>query len=335
MKPKITVLRSHAQIEGNPTGGAQFLRDTIEVLKDDFTIEVRHLYNPKSNTNRAFRLLSFIKFVLQMKFMHFPSDIIIMDRKSLAFKSLQKDSLNIGIVHHYDPNGTKNQFKKRLLQKTTHKGIKHADVLVTVSNYWKECYLNMGYPKVETIYNAYDLPPISLAEITKFKADKFADANTPIIYIGKYAPGKGVEETYHALKNEGYTLVSTGKNQPEFETRHFFLPYKEFLMLLACCDASIHMSSMPEGWCRTAHESLLMRTPVIGSGIAGMSELIKESKQTICHDPSKLPNLLNQLLTDKTKYQQQIEDGYRYAAKFDREMFKNAWLQLINSNLKK
>ena len=66
-------------------------------------------------------------------------------------------------------------------------------------------------------------------------------------------------------------------------------------MLLSCCDIVISFSEFPEGWNRVAHEALLTKTPVIGSGQGGMNELLNKSGQIICRDIAIRIILIGQL----------------------------------------
>ena len=47
-------------------------------------------------------------------------------------------------------------------------------------------------------------------------------------------------------------------------------------MLLQAASVAVTMSKFNEGWCRTAHEAMLCKTPVVGSGMGGMGELLEE-----------------------------------------------------------
>jgi len=88
------------------------------------------------------------------------------------------------------------------------------------------------------------------------------------------------------------------------------------------------MPSIEEGWSRVAHESLLCRTPVIGSGTAGMQELLEKGKQIICLDLEKLPSMVVSALGNR---QQLANSGYDYVKQFDLSYFNKAWQTLIDT----
>ena len=87
---------------------------------------------------------------------------------------------------------------------------------------------------------------------------------------------------------------------------------------------------MTEGWNRIAHEALLSHTPVIGSGVGGMAELLDGAGQAIVKDPAQLPQVLNNVLKEKKALG---EKGYQYASQFDRQYFTKSWTQLIQNLL--
>jgi len=92
----------------------------------------------------------------------------------------------------------------------------------------------------------------------------------------------------------------------------------------------IAMSKFKEGWCRTAHEAMLLKTPVIGSGLGGMQELLEGGKQIVCKDFKNLKEKAEYLLKH-TEIKNEIgQNGYYFARKFTSERFESEWLNLIN-----
>ena len=85
----------------------------------------------------------------------------------------------------------------------------------------------------------------------------------------------------------GYTYDENGQ---EYARQSF----GDYLKLLKASWVVLTMSKFKEGWCRTAHEAMLLKTPVIGSGTGGMRELLENGKQIVC------PEFDN--LREKVKY---------------------------------
>ena len=98
-------------------------------------------------------------------------------------------------------------------------------------------------------------------------------------------------------------------------------------MLLKISDLVLAMSTMPEGWNRIAHEAMLVKTPVIGSGSGGMNELLTNASQYIVTDFSLLQSKIEDALTNKIKLGRL---GFDYVKKHDMEYFKNEWLKTIS-----
>jgi len=90
------------------------------------------------------------------------------------------------------------------------------------------------------------------------------------------------------------------------------------------------MSKFKEGWCRTAHEAMLCKTPVIGSGLGGMRELLKGGGQSICENSRGLKNQVEFLLLNPRKAAIIGQGGCNFAKNFTKEKFNKDWINLIN-----
>jgi len=97
----------------------------------------------------------------------------------------------------------------------------------------------------------------------------------------------------------------------------------------------IAMSKFKEGWCRTAHEAMLLKTPVIGSGLGGMQELLIGGKQIVCKDFKDLKTKVQDLLGNPRLREKMGQDGYNFAKEFTLERFEREWLNLIEEILNK
>jgi len=91
----------------------------------------------------------------------------------------------------------------------------------------------------------------------------------------------------------------------------------------------VTMSKFKEGWCRTAHEAMLCKTPVIGSGLGGMKELLEGGKQIVCPDFNSLREKVEYLLNNPGVRKKIGEDGFNFAKNFTFEKFKKDWIDLI------
>jgi len=89
------------------------------------------------------------------------------------------------------------------------------------------------------------------------------------------------------------------------------------------------MSKFKEGWCRSAHEAMLLKTPVIGSGSGGMLELLKGGEQIVCRDFTNLRKHVEYTLL----HPDMADKGYVFAKNFTMERFQRDWIQFIKQLL--
>ena len=87
------------------------------------------------------------------------------------------------------------------------------------------------------------------------------------------------------------------------------------------------MSKFKEGWNRTTHEAMLCKTPVIGSGLGGMRELLEGGSQAICEDFNDLKEQVSYALD----HPEMGEKGFEFAGQFTVEKFNAEWVRLIES----
>ncbi len=334
VRKKIVVLRSGTNLETNRTGGAKYQKIVLDVLSEYYDIEVKYVYYKEHlKENIVKKLVRLIRMIWILRFTDFHAQIYFLDRRTMFLVRRRPDAKYIGLVHHHDARDDHGFLTRSLIVLSTHVGIRHVDLLVTVSKYWKRRFTELGATRAEVVYNPFDIEAIDTIEPGDFLARYNIPTDKPILYIGMDSPDKGAADVYEALKDEGYLLVTSGTKRTSIETLNLDLPYDDFLRLLATATLSINLSKIPEGWSRVTHESMLMRTPVIGSGVAGMRELLEDGRQTICTDASELPNLVRDLLADTAKMQQMAVDGRTYAEGFTIQKFKQDWLDIIDRTL--
>ena len=262
------------------------------------------------------------------------SDIIISDPFSFVFNLMPSYKKQIVIVHHIDIKNEKDSFLQKYFNKILIYKIKKVKKIVVVSQFWYDFLIDCGVDKdkIKIIYNSYDLSKYNISDNEKniFRSKYNLSDKKPIIYIGVADPIKGVDDVYNELKNEDYQIVMTGSsNKAHKNTNAQFLSLDkyEFRVLLSVSNVVIVMSKLNEGWNRVAHEAILSKTVVIGSGEHGMHELLNETGQYICSEIKNLKDLVNLALIDKMP----LLDGYNYIKKYDNKYFKLNWIKVIES----
>ena len=241
---------------------------------------------------------------------------------------------NLIVIHHLDFSGfplISRPFFNLLKKFFFYPNLRKADVIITVSEYWKNHLLKMGYKNVYKIYNSFNLSGFNISdkEVLDFKEEYNLQAK-PVIYLGNCQRAKGAVESFKALKDLDVYPVTSGERKVKIPAMNLNLKHIDYLKLLKASSIVIAMSKFKEGWCRTAHEAMLLKTPVIGSGLGGMKELLEGGKQMVCKDFKDLREKVEYLLNHPETRKKMGEDGYNFAKEFTLERFEEKWLNLIN-----
>jgi glycosyltransferase involved in cell wall biosynthesis len=316
------------------TGGEAYENMLVETLRkkyyvDLFEIDTQNTLDAKKSFFRLVsRLLPRLRCLLQVNSKLRDYDLVIEDFfvKALSFRRAKK---RIVIVHHFDNTFLLHQKLYNLLEKIFWFRMRHSpDVIVAVSDFWKKIFQAKGVKNIKVIYNSFDTINVSKEEIKKFKK-KFDLEGKSIVYIGNCQEIKGVVESYKALAHLNVHLVTSGKQRIDLPAKNLDLTKAEYYTLLAASSIVITMSKFNEGWCRTAHEAMLLGKPVIGSGRGGMQELLHAGHQTVCSSFDDLESLTSRLLNNRLLRKKQGLAGFKYASKFTKEMFQKEWFKLI------
>ena len=332
-KKKIVVLRSGTDLETNRSGGAQYQKRVIDALKEAYDVSVVYVYcKERANFSTAKKIVEFIKMIIRIRrASKTNADVFLLDRRTMLFFKRYTGEKYIGINHHYWVPSGQNVVGKLFLVLSTRIGFRRVDTLIAVSKYWRDCFKSLGAKDVRIIYNAFEANEFSGEELESFKSKYNLNRGMPIIYIGNNSREKGVVEVYEKLKDKNYLLVTSGLQNTDIPVLHYDLPFEDYLKLLAVSSLAITMSKLPEGWSRNAHEAMLMKTPVIGSGIAGMGELLESGGQIICREIDYLSSLVDNLLGDEEKMKDMSLKGYMFAKNFTKETFNQEWIDLIEN----
>lgn len=275
-----------------------------------------------------------VKYLLRLFLNKTNGDIFIKSPSVINHGIAKKSKINVGILHHIYLKQKNKSARGKLSLFVLHKKLKSLNYVICVSKFWENYLKNIGCKNVKTIYNSFDLNEFVFNddEVQNFLRKYEIPTNKPIIYLGIANPQKGILEVYNTLKNEDYTLIMTGPFNPKVDLpiKRLFLDRKEYLCLLKVSDAVVSMPLIEEGWSRVAHEAMLCKTPVIGSGTGGMKELLEGGKQIFCDDFQKIPATIKKILRQKEKYG---TDGYNFVKQFDTSYFTKEWNGFIQEIL--
>jgi len=318
------------EISKKKYGGVIYNEQAREALADSFNVELVVSEPKYLNKFRYFKIPESLFYLMGLKG---NKDLWIRDFYSTLTMPFDKTiGKNMAVIHHDDFSGfpvfVRPIFK--IAQRFFYKNLKKVDVIVTVSEYWRKYFLDKGYKNVYKIYNGFNLKDfdISEKEVIDFK-NKYNLSGKQIIYLGNCQKAKGVVESYNALEDLDAYLVTSGKRKVKIPNINLDLDYKDYLKLLKASSVVLTMSKFKEGWCRTAHEAMLCKTPVIGSGKGGMKELLDGGKQIVCQDFKNLKKEVEYLLNNPEEREKRGNSGYDFAKEFTLEKFKQEWLGLI------
>ncbi len=262
-------------------------------------------------------------------------DFFVIRNFNTSFFPFKNTKNGVTLIYHIDETGS--GFLVSIFQKFLEKAFfirkDYNETVVVIAEYWRQFFLNLNYKNVELIYCPYDIEKYD--EITKDQVEEFKKRNNlegkPIVYLGNPQIKKGFLDAYESTKNFDAHLVCTGEGELKSLARHLKLSFKDYLILLKASDLVLTMSIFKEGWCRVAHEAMLLGTPVIGSGLGGMGELLMGAGGKVCNDK----NLLGQLVIDHLQGKKNPSLNQDYLRQFTFEKYKQDWSKiLIKMNIK-
>jgi len=321
-KIKIGWLSRYSRKISSLYGGKAYEKQLFDFLLNNY--EVEEIY---PHSNRRNEMMGWVEELYRLSKLKVNKDFFIRDFYSSAVMG-NTSGRNISIIHHMDSSQKNHPFLNRLLEKKIYRNLNRIDTIVTVSEYWKRHFEEIGHEDVRVAYNGFNLKDFKISdeEVERFK-EKYGLVGKPILYLGNCHPGKGVVEAYRELKDRDAFLVTSGEEKVKIPAMNLNLDYKEYLALLKASSVVIAMSKFKEGWNRTVHEAMLCKTPVISSGLGGMKELLEGGKQLICKDISKLSCLVDMALENHKEFGEQ---GYKFAKEFTIERFEKEWERILS-----
>jgi len=319
----------YIQTSSKKYGGKVYEQQVREALSKHFDLELINL-SPKYFSKKFLKAIELFFYLLKLKG---TKDLWIRDFISAITLPLAKTKgENIVLIHHIDFSDSPLIFKPFffIIQKIFYQNLRKTEAIVVVSEYWKNHFLKKGYSNVYKIYNSFNLFEFNVGEkeVVEFKK-RYNLEEKPIIYIGNCQRAKGVVESYEALKGLNIYLVTSGEKKVKIPTINLSIEYRDYLRLLKASSIVVAMSKFKEGWCRTVHEAMLLKKPVIGSGLGGMKELLEGGKQIICEDFNLLEAKVSYLLNHPEIMEEMGETGFSYVKDFTADKFEKEWVNLI------
>ncbi len=323
------------QVFSKKYGGVMCLDQSRDILSQYYDLELVDLGARFFKHLRYLKLPESLLYLLKLKG---EKDVWIRDFYSVLTLPFDRTKgKNIAVIFHIDFSQFPLFSRPFLIlfeKLFFYRGLKKADAIVVISDYWEKYFRERGY---KNIYKVYWGPAIkdfdiSQQEINAFKK-KYKLEDKPILYLGNCQRAKGVVESYDALKDLDVHLVTSGRRQVKIPALNLNLERREFLTLLKASSIAITMSKFKEGLCYTTQEAMLSGTPVIGSGRGGMRELLEGGRQIICPDFVSLRDMVEYLLRHSEEREKIGKDAYEFAKQFTRERFEKEWLAVMDKLL--
>jgi len=323
------------EISSKRYGGVLYNQQARKALSKYFDLELINLEAKYFKKLRYLKIPESFVYLLKLKGQ---KDLWVRDFYSIITLPLDKTKgKNLAVICHIDFSVFPLFVKLPLIlveKLFFYQNLKKTDAIVTISEYWKNYFLKRGYKNIHKIYCGFDLNNFNISEqeVIDFKK-KYKLEGKPIIYLGNCQKAKGVVNAWQALKGLDAHFVTSGEKQVKIPALNFHLDYREYLKLLKACSIVLTMSKFKEGWCITAHEAMLLKTPVIGSGLGGMRELLQGGEQIICQDFKDLRERVEYLLNHQEIRDKMGEKGFDFAKNFTKKRFQEDWLSLIKKTI--
>ena len=210
--------------------------------------------------------------------------------------SILRNKKVVVVLHHYDKKEYNSWFYHlnfRLILYLLRLNLSRLKVIV-VADYWRNWLLMQGVNQesICTIPNLFDVEIYQSVKISTPKQQQ--------IYLGQYGVKQHsmVFKLAETLTQQGFTCFfstpfqGTAQKKSTYSVKH--LLFDEYLKEVSASLYTVCLSSFNEGWNRTAHESLLLGTPVIGNNVGGLGQLLKEAKQPIVSTKEEVVALILQ-----------------------------------------
>ena len=325
------------EVHRSRQGGVLYGDMAKKALSKEFVVD---LVAREAKLFRWVRYLRLPESFVRLLFLKGKRDIWVRDILSVVTAGFDRtQGKNVAVIFHHDFSGFPlfaRPFFALLHKPLFFWKLRRMDAIVVISEFWKRYFTERGYKNIILIHVGFDLEyydAVYKEEVQSFR-EQYGLVGKPIVYLGNCQEAKGVVEAYHALKGLDVHLVTSGAQKVRIPARNLdFADHREYLKLLNASSCALTMSKFKEGWCMTAHEAMLMKTPVIGSGKGGMRELFEGGGQIICEDFSKLRESVISLLNDSVSRKKIGELGYAYARQFPLERFERAWLDAVHKLL--
>ena len=315
-------------------GGSIYEEEVKAILQKSYNVETLELDTKKNK----WLIFGKLKFYYQLKtYRHYKKYDILLANKVSVYSGIPTKYFNkkILVVHHYSINENPYPVIRNIIHKRFFSRLNDFDTIVVVADYWKqfiEAHINTKLVQVKVIRNSFNVELLQFIQQQINKAAFIKKYSIPedkiIVYAGNALKIKGYTEVIKHLNSKKYFIITSGAKEGAVNHLHLNLSYAEYIQLLCIADVTIILSRLQEGWNRIAHESLVCGTPVIGTEVAGLGELLHNSGQLIFKDGDNLDHLIETVKENE----QIIVAGRSYVEQFNVDYFTKEWIDLLGKH---
>ena len=150
--------------------------------------------------------------------------------------------------------------------------------VICVSKYWQKVFVKKGFKNVSIFYNTCNIQLDEESDYRSFISSKYSiDSNKKWIFLGSSIKKKGAERVLRNIISDvgvhDYEIICTGSNE-DIDCKIIWFESDDYPKFLTNCYFVALNSLFKEGWCRIAHEAVLLDVPLFGNGSGGMQELL-------------------------------------------------------------
>ena len=317
-------------------GLSQFLTRVgheVDILSsaNTFTIPIKRLKNP------SFMFSSFLKtkFKKGNDIAHAHHIIAALAMKNFSCKKI----LSIHGVYSKNIDQLYGKTISNVSKKYEKMALNLVDAITVNSKEGYDYYTKMGFNVIQ-IPNAIDLDFIPKKPTKQFK--------NQLIFAGRLSKEKGVEimleaatqlpDNYHLLIAGSGPLEEKVRKLADKKTNVHYLGYQSKQNLLSLIRGSdlLIQPSLEEGISSTLLEAMACGTCILGSDIAGISEIIENNKTGLLVEPNNSDELLNKILSLLPKKEERLRmanDGLEIVKKYDWKRVGKLYLNFYESLL--
>ncbi len=306
-------------------GLSQFLarfNHEVDIISsaNTFTIPIKRLKNP------SFMLSSFIKTKFKKN-----KDIVHAHHITGAPAMKNFSCKKILSIHGKTTSNISKKYEKTALNL--------ADAITVNSKEGYDYYTEMGFNVVQ-IPNAIDLNLIPKKSTKRFE--------NQIIFAGRLSKEKGIDilletavelpDNYHLLIAGSGPMEESVQNLAHEKTNVHFLGYQSKQNVLSLIRGSdlLVQPSLEEGISSTILEAMACGTCILGSDIAGISEIVENNKNGLLVEPNNSEKLLNEilyLLPKRERRLRMVKEGLEIVKKYDWNEVGKLYLDFYQSLL--